>query len=301
MAEEEKGSHRLDHAPFLVPPGKKIALAGYDPAFRGGLEGKSEGREALLEDVSALAEAQSLLWASAEHAVLIIFQALDAAGKDGSIKHVMSGVNPQGVDVTSFKAPNEEERMHHFLWRPMRKLPARGRIAIFNRSYYEEVLVVRVHPEFLEKQHVPRREEDLSLEDLWKSRYADINRFEESLVENDTLVLKFFLNVSKAEQRERFLERLNNPEKHWKFSAADLRERGHWERYQEAYEDMLNATSTAEAPWYVIPADRKWFARAAIADIITRRIQELKLRPPEPTAEQLAELDGAREALRQEK
>lgn len=297
---EKETTHRFDHEPFLVPPGKRISLSDYDSRCKAGLEGKEEAGEALKEDIARLAAAQALLWAKAEHSVLIILQAMDAAGKDGAIKHVMSGVNPQGVDVTSFKAPNEEERLHHFLWRPMRKLPARGRIAIFNRSYYEEVLVVRVHPEFLEKQYIPSRLREKSHTKLWKARYEAINEFERIVISADTTVIKFFLNVSKAEQKKRFLERLDNPEKHWKFSAADLRERAHWGEYEEAFEDMLNATSTDEAPWYVIPADRKWFARAAIADIIASRIEDLKLEPPKLSEAQLADLAEARKQLEHE-
>jgi PPK2 family polyphosphate:nucleotide phosphotransferase len=289
--------HKLDHAPFLVSADKSIRLSDFDTAYTAGLKSKKEGREALLEDITDLAEAQTLLWANAQHSVLIILQAMDAAGKDGAIKHVMSGVNPQGVEVHAFKAPNDEELLHNFLWRPMRKMPARGRIVIFNRSYYEEVLVVRVHPKFLEKQFIPSRVADKPLEELWRIRYADINHFEQIANDNDVTVIKLFLNVSKEEQRERFLERLNNPEKNWKFSAADLRERSHWNEYQQAYEDMLNATSTQHAPWYVIPADHKWFARAAIADIITSRIRDLNLKPPQPTAEQLADLAVARKEL----
>jgi len=300
MSSKPDSSHRFDHAPFLVPPGKSIKLFDYDTRYSAGLKNKSAGKKALKEDIERLAEKQALLWASGERAVLIILQALDAAGKDGAIKHVMSGVNPQGVDVTPFKAPNDEEREHHFLWRPMQHLPARGRIAIFNRSYYEEVLVVRVHPGFLDRQFVPARKLKLPSQDFWQSRFDDINQFEALLAANDTTVIKFFLNVSKDEQRERFLERLDNPEKNWKFSSADLRERGYWDRYQEAYEDMLSATSTEEAPWYVIPADRKWFARAAIADIITSRIAELNLQPPSVSDEQRAELADARKTLEAE-
>ena len=290
-------THKLDHSSMLVSPGERVKLTDFDPRYSAGLKNKREGRDALLEDVTDLAAAQSLLWANAQHSVLIVLQALDAAGKDGAIKHVMSGVNPQGVDVHSFKAPNDEDLLHHFLWRPMRKIPARGRIAIFNRSYYEEVLIVRVHPEFLDPQFLPTRVEGKPLKDLWKARYSEINQFESMLCDNDVTVIKFFLNVSKEEQRERFLERLNNPEKHWKFSASDLRERGYWDEYQESYERMLSATSTESAPWYVIPADRKWFARAAIADIVTCRIGGLKLKPPKPTAEQLASLEEARQEL----
>ena len=290
-------SHKLDHDPFRVPHDRKIKLADYDTRYTAGLKNKKEGVAALLEDKTALAEAQALLWANSERSVLVILQAMDAAGKDGAIKHVASGINPQGVSVHAFKAPNEEERLHHFLWRPTRYLPARGRITIFNRSYYEEVLVVRVHPSFLEKQVLPTSVREKPLQDLWKQRYEEINRWEEALVANDVSVLNFFLNVSKDEQKERFAERLTTPEKHWKFSAADLRERAHWDQYQEAFEDMLNHTSTKHAPWHVIPADRKWFARAAIADIIASHIDDLDLEPPKVSAEQLAELEKARAEL----
>lgn len=292
--------HRLDHTPFMVPPGKKIRLADYDPGYTAGFANKKEAKKALLEDVTELAAAQDLIWASGQFAVLIIFQALDAAGKDGTIKHVMSGVNPQGVDVTSFKAPTEEERKHHFLMRPMRKLPNHGRIAIFNRSYYEEVLVVRVHPHFLDSQWQPERLQNTSLDEIWRARYKQINEFEAMVARSDTLVLKFFLNVSKEEQRQRFLERLNNPEKQWKFSVADYKERQHWEEYQQAYEDMLRATSTKVAPWYVIPADHKWFMRACVADIITARIHQLHLSMPEVGEEKLAELTAVKQQIEAE-
>ncbi len=290
-------NHQFDPQAFIVVPGHDFNLADRKTRSSEGLKDKQAGKEALAEDISQLADAQELLWANGSRALLIIFQALDAAGKDGSIKHVMSGVNPQGVDVIPFKAPNDAELKHHFLWRPMQKLPARGRIAIFNRSYYEEVLVVRVHPEFLDKQALPSRLEDKPLDDLWESRFEEINAFERHLVDNDITVIKFFLHLSKDEQRERFLDRLNEPGKLWKFAAADLAERGHWDEYQEVYEKMLRATSTAHAPWYVIPADRKWFARAAIADVIARRIEELGLEPPQPSAEQIAGADEYRKAL----
>lgn len=296
MSETSEG-HVFDPGRFAVKPGAKFDLSKRDPGDTGGLKDKSEGKKALGEDVSELAAAQELLWANGNRAVLIIFQALDAAGKDGSIKHVMSGVNPQGVDVSSFKAPNSEELKHHFLWRPMQKLPARGRIAIFNRSYYEEVLVVRVHPEFLGFQVIPSRLEGRPLEELWKARFEEINAFEKHLADNDITVIKFFLHVSKDEQRKRFLARLNDPGKLWKFSSADLKERGHWDDYQKVYETALEATSTEHAPWYVIPADHKWYARAAIADIITRRIEGLGLKPPQPTQEQLADVEKCRKAL----
>lgn len=288
--------HRLDHTPFLVPPGKKIQLKDFDPEYTAGFKNKEEARESLLEDVSGLVAAQDVLWAAKEHSIIIVFQALDAAGKDGTLKHVMSGVNPQGVYVRSFKGPSDDELLHHYLWRPARALPARGEIAIFNRSYYEEVLVVRVHPEFLAKQWLPpelRKDHKA----LWKTRYAEMNRFESVLKhESNTTVLKFFLNVSKGEQRKRFLERLDNPEKNWKFSLADLRERRHWDEYQRAYEDMLEATSTEVAPWYVIPADKKWFTRACVADIITSRIQELGLKYPSvPDGERAMLVDAKQE------
>ena len=292
-------SHRLDHKSFLVPPGEKIRLKDYAPAFTGGFANKAAAEDALLEDVSELADVQDRFWASKQYAMIIILQALDAAGKDSTIKHVMSGVNPQGVEVHSFKAPTEEERLHHFLWRPMRALPPAGTIAIFNRSYYEEVLVVRVHPEFLDSQRLMAGARTKGLNHLWQSRYEEINAFEKTLVKENTLVLKFFLNVSRAEQRERFLARLDDPAKNWKFSIADLKERGHWDEYQQAYEDMLNATSTEAAPWYVIPADKKWFMRACVADIITSRLRELDLeypKVPEKEATALAEAKRQLEA-----
>jgi PPK2 family polyphosphate:nucleotide phosphotransferase len=293
-------THRLDHEPFCVAPGKKVRLADHDPAFTAGFKDKKEAQKALLEDVTELAAAQELLWASKEYSVIIIFQALDAAGKDGTIKHVMSGVNPQGVEVYSFKAPTDEERLHHFLWRPMRATPARGRIAIFNRSYYEEVLVVRVHPALLEQQWLPHEVRGGDLKKVWESRYEDINAFERTATHNNVVLLKLFLNVSRKEQKKRFLARLDDPEKHWKFSAADLRERAHWDDYQQAYEDMLNATSTRHAPWYVIPADKKWFTRAAVADIIATRICELDLKFPRVSADAETALAEARRQLEQE-
>ncbi len=293
-------NHRLDHTPFIVPPGQKIRLADYDPKYRAGFTSKKEGRRALKNDVKDLAAAQELLWASKQYAVLIIFQAIDAAGKDGTIKHVMSGVNPQGVDVTSFKAPTEKDKKFHFLMRPMRKLPAHGRIAIFNRSYYEEVLVVRVHPNFLDSQWMPRRLHGASLEEIWQARYEEINEFEQMVAAQDTLILKFFLNVSKEEQLRRFLARLTTPGKEWKFSISDYEERQLWDQYQAAFEDMLNATSTEVAPWYVIPADRKWFMRAAVADIITARIRELDLQYPVVPPDRMAKLEAMRRKLEKE-
>ncbi len=293
-------AHRLDHKHFLVPPGKKIRLKDFDPAYTAGFKNKEEAQAALLEDVSGLAAAQDVLWASREFSIIIIFQALDAAGKDGTIKHVMSGVNPQGVTVQSFKAPSEEERQHHFLWRPTRALPARGVISIFNRSYYEEVLVVRVHPGFLETQWLQPNLRGKDLSQVWRTRYQEINAFEEVLTSKYVRILKFFLNVSKNEQKERFLKRLDDPEKNWKFSANDVRERKYWDQYQQAYEDMLNATSTQSAPWYIIPADKKWFTRACVADIITSEIQKLDLKYPTLSDDERAALGKARSELQAE-
>jgi PPK2 family polyphosphate:nucleotide phosphotransferase len=293
-------SHRLDPTPFLVPPGKKIRLADYDPADTNGIADKAAAKDALLEDVSALAKMQNVFWASKEWAMVIILQALDAAGKDSTIKHVMSGVNPQGVNVFSFKAPTEEERLHHFLWRPTRFLPTAGMISIFNRSYYEEVLVVRVHPEFLESQRLAAATTRKGLKHVWQSRYEDINAYEKTLASENTLVLKFFLKVSRDEQRKRFLARLEDPAKNWKFSSADLKERAHWDEYQQAYEDMLNATSTEAAPWYVVPADKKWFTRACVADIITARLDSLGLKFPTVPEKELAALAEAKRQLEAE-
>jgi PPK2 family polyphosphate:nucleotide phosphotransferase len=289
--------HHFDHKQFLVPVGKKFKLRDRDPRDTTGIKNKAEAEASLTADVARLSDAQNLLWASAQASVICIFQAMDAAGKDGTIKHVMSGVNPQGVEVYSFKAPTEEERLRPFLWRPLRILPARGRMAIFNRSYYEEVLVVRVHPEFLNGQALPSELLKQGYDAVWDRRYAEINTFEKWLVDNRTLVLKFYLHVSKDEQRKRFLERIDDPEKNWKFNSGDIRERGHWDEYMAAYEAMFQATSTEHAPWYVIPADKKWYTRSVVADIIATRIEELKLSYPEISADEKAKLSTAREQL----
>jgi PPK2 family polyphosphate:nucleotide phosphotransferase len=291
---------------FRVPSGKKFRLKDYSPCWKQTEELEDLGKDALKEkarqsldrNLAELAEAQGLLYADNRYAVLIVFQAMDAAGKDGTIKHVMSGVNPQGCQVFSFKKPSAEELDHNFLWRYSRCLPERGRIGIFNRSYYEDVLVVRVHPELLGRQ-LPRGKGKPGKK-FWARRYQDINTFERHLVRNGTVVLKFFLNVSKDEQRRRFLERLDRPEKNWKFSAADLAERGHWDDYQDAYERALRATSTRWAPWYVVPADHKWVARAVVADVVTTAIRDLDLAYPEVTAEQRKLLDEARTKLARE-
>ncbi len=289
-----------------VPPGKKVRLKDYNPGWKQSEEFEDFGKDAVKErarqvldqNLEHLAEAQDLLYADDRYAVLIVLQALDAAGKDGTIKHVMSGVNPQGCQVFSFKKPSAEELDHNFLWRYSRCLPERGRIGIFNRSYYEDVLVVKVHPELLGRQ--PTRGKGKLGMKFWEKRYQDINAFERHLVRNGTVILKFFLNVSKDEQKRRFLERLDRPEKNWKFSAADLAERSYWDDYQDAYESALRATSTKWAPWYVIPADHKWVARAIVADVVTTAIRDLDLKYPEVTAEQRKLLEKAREKLAQE-
>ncbi len=276
----------IDH--FIVPPGKKISLTkDYDPDYKAHYLDKSEAESDLQEGIEALAKYQDILYAQNTHAVLIIFQAMDAAGKDSTIKHVMSGINPQGFQVYSFKAPSAEELDHDYLWRCFKALPERGRIGIFNRSYYEEVLVTRVHPELMEQRQLPP---SLIDKHIWKRRFEEINNFEKYLVNNGIIVLKFFLNVSKEEQRKRFLERIDRPEKNWKLSINDAKERTFWNDYMAAYEDMFNHTSTEHAPWYVISADRKWFTRLAVAGIIYNQLKELNLKYPKVSKEQYQEL-----------
>jgi PPK2 family polyphosphate:nucleotide phosphotransferase len=261
-----------------VPPGKKINLRkDYDPGFSAPGWSKETANKRLEEGIQELAVWQDKLYADDTYAVLIVLQALDAAGKDGTIKHVMSGVNPQGVNVTSFKTPSTEELSHDYLWRNIKALPERGHIGIFNRSYYEEVLVTRVHPELLDKQNLPP---NINKKGIWKQRYEEINNFEKYLVNNGIIVLKFFLYVSKEEQKKRFLERLDLSEKNWKFSAADVRERQHWDEYIDAYEDLFSNTSTEWAPWYIIPADHKWGTHLAVAGIIFNTLADLNVAYP---------------------
>jgi PPK2 family polyphosphate:nucleotide phosphotransferase len=287
---------------FQVRPGRKFRLKRHDPGWAGGDEFtelrrpelKARAVTFLEKNIEELAEAQELLYASDRYSVLIVLQAMDAAGKDGTIKHVLSGVNPQGCQVFSFKKPSDEELDHNFLWRYMRALPERGRIGIFNRSYYEDVLVVRVHPEILDHQKLPPGKRGRK---FWESRFDDINRFERHLTRNGTLVLKFFLHLSRKEQKARFMERLDKEEKHWKFSFADLKERSFWDAYQAAFEDMLRNTSTDWAPWWVIPADHKWVTRALVAGITTESIRRLGLKFPTVTAEQRRLLVRARRQL----
>ena len=283
-------------APFRVEDGDKFRLKDIDPEDTRGLKSadKPRAQEALAMGVQLLAELQDKLYAQDKWSVLLIFQAMDAAGKDGAIKHVMSGVNPQGCQVYSFKAPTSEELDHDFLWRCLKCLPERGRIGIFNRSYYEETLVVRVHPEFLTKQKLPS---ELLGKDIWSDRFRDIRNIERYLTNNGIAVCKFFLHVSKKEQKRRFLERLDNPNKNWKFSAADLNERGYWKEYQEAYEDMIRHTAASHAPWYVVPADNKWFTRVVVAAAVIDTLASLDLAYPQVSKAQRKELAAAKRLL----
>ena len=282
--------------PFRVESGKKFRLKDVDPGdtlwFKKG--DKERAKEGLRTGVEALAELQDRLYAQDQWAVLLIFQAMDAAGKDGAIKHVMSGINPQGCQVFSFKAPSAEELDHDFLWRCLKNLPERGRIGIFNRSYYEETLVVRVHPEFLAKQQLPPR---LVTKRIWSERFEDIRNVEQYLSRNGVLIRKFLLHVSKKEQRKRFLERLDTPEKNWKFSASDVAEREHWDEYMAAYEDMVRHTATPEAPWFVVPADNKWFTRIVVAAAVGEALASLKLHYPVVGEAKRKELAAARRRL----
>jgi PPK2 family polyphosphate:nucleotide phosphotransferase len=282
-----------------VPPNKKVSLKSFDPAYVPRELSKEESEQLLAQGVQLLSEYQDKLYAQDCHSLLIIFQALDAAGKDGTIKHVMSGINPQGCEVHSFKAPNAEELDHDYLWRAHLRMPERGHIGIFNRSYYEETLVVRVHPQFLAGQRLPGFEKGTP-KNIWQQRYRQINDFERHLTENGTRILKFYLNVSKEEQKSRFLQRIAAPEKNWKFRAADVDERAHWKQYREAYEDVFRYTSTKEAPWYVIPADNKWFTRVAVASIIYHTLRDMNPSYPKLSAEELAGLDVAKNKLEAE-
>jgi PPK2 family polyphosphate:nucleotide phosphotransferase len=286
--------------PFRVTKGDKFRLKDVDPGDTLDLksEDKPRAKEALASGVEALAQLQDMLYAQDRWAVLLIFQAMDAAGKDGAIKHVMSGINPQGCQVFSFKAPTSEDLDHDYLWRCMKCLPERGRIGIFNRSYYEETLVVRVHPEFLAKQQLPP---ELLTKNIWQERYQDIRSFERYLTRNGVAIRKFFLHVSKKEQKRRFLERLDMPEKNWKFSASDIQERGHWDAYMAAYEEMIRNTATKAAPWYVVPADNKWFTRVVVAAAVIEALASLGVKYPVVGPEKLKELAAAKRGLQAEK
>ena len=280
--------------PYRVDHGKKFRLKSYDPADTAKLHSQERAEELLAKGIARMAELQDKLYAQDRWGLLLIFQAMDAAGKDGVIKHVMSGVNPQGCQVYSFKNPSEEELDHDYLWRTMKCLPERGRIGIFNRSYYEEVLIVRVHPEVLANERMPA---PLVTKNIWQERFEDIRSFERYLCRNGLVVRKFFLNVSKKEQKKRFLDRLQQPEKKWKFSAADLQEREHWDDYMDAYEEMIANTATPHAPWLVIPADNKWFTRLAVAAVIVDALDGLNLSYPKVDAQRRKELEAARKTL----
>jgi PPK2 family polyphosphate:nucleotide phosphotransferase len=282
--------------PFRVADGKGFRLKNFDAADTQDLksEDKPRAKEALDIGIAALAQLQDMLYAQDRWAVLLVFQAMDAAGKDGAIKHVMSGVNPQGCQVYSFKSPTSEDLDHDYLWRCMKALPERGRIGIFNRSYYEETLVVRVHPEFLQAQKLPA---ELVDKKIWENRFSDIRNFERYLSNNGVVIRKFFLNVSKAEQKKRFLSRLDDPDKNWKFSANDAKERNFWSDYMEAYEDTIRNTATDYAPWYVVPADNKWFSRVVVASAVIDALASLNLAYPKVDQKKLKELESARLAL----
>jgi PPK2 family polyphosphate:nucleotide phosphotransferase len=280
---------------LVVHPGKRVSLeTDFDPGYTAHYLRKREARSLLRRDIERLEMCQDRFYAQKTHALLILFQALDAAGKDSVIKHVMTGLNPQGCQVWSFKSPSAEELEHDYLWRTSRALPPRGVIGIFNRSYYEEVLVVRVHPELLERERLPPAIVD---DDIWQRRFDQINAFERYLVDNGFVILKFFLYVSKNEQRQRFLDRIDRPEKNWKFSMNDVRERAYWDAYMEAYAAMLSHTSTAAAPWYVVPADHKWFTRLCVASVIADRLTKLHPHYPAVTDEQRQELGEAKKLL----
>lgn len=283
---------------FLVPEGKKLNFNDYEAEFTGNYKEKPEAVEDLKNNIQRLSELQDVLYAQNQHALLIIFQAMDAAGKDSAIKHVMSGLNPQGCEVTSFKQPSTEELDHDYLWRSMKRLPERGRIGIFNRSYYEDVLVVRVHPQILQSQQLP--EKIKNNKNIWNERFEQIRNFETYLAENSIHVLKFFLNVSKNEQKKRFLKRINTPEKNWKFSADDVKERGFWKDYMAAYEDALQNTSTKNAPWFVVPADNKWFTRVVVSKIIIGKMESLDLQYPKVSEAHMQNLLEAKKLLETE-
>ncbi len=279
---------------YRIEDGKHFRLKDFDPADTAHWKSEDEAKEHLQKDIERMEDLQDKLYAQDCWSLLLIFQAMDAAGKDGTIKHVMSGVNPEGVQVTSFKAPSATELQHDYLWRTTQHLPERGHIGIFNRSYYEEVLVVKVHPKVLDAEKLPP---SLLTKDIWDERYEDIRCFERHMARNGTVIRKFFLHLSKKEQKKRFLSRLDEPQKNWKFSAADVEERGYWDDYQKAYEEMIAATASKHAPWYVIPADNKWFTHLAVSAAIVETLEELDLAYPKVEAAQKKELEAARRKL----
>ena len=288
----------IDYNKILAKPNTQISLKDYPTDYTGDFEDKSAAKERQKQNLEEMQDLQDKFYAYDRYSLLLIFQAMDAAGKDSTIEHVMSGVNPQGCQVFSFKQPSANELEHDFLWRTYQALPQRGRIGIHNRSYYEEVLVTRVHPEFILRQRLPgiRTVEDVDQE-FWQQRYRSINEMEQHLTHNGTVILKFFLHVSKEEQKERFLKRINRPDKNWKFSMSDMEERQYWDDYQRAFEQAIHHTSTDYAPWHIIPADHKWFMRAAVSEIITDKLKSLNLRYPQVTEKQLQNLEKAKEIL----
>lgn len=283
---------------FKVKADSSLKLSKHQTDFTDGYKDKDQARADLKKNIERMAELQDTLYAQDVYSLLIIFQAMDAAGKDGTIRHVMSGINPQGCHVVSFKQPSPEERDHDYLWRHQKALPERGKIGIFNRSHYEEVLVVRVHPSILQGSQLPT--EVKNDKDIWKKRFKHIRDWEDHLAENGTHILKFFLNVSKEEQKERFLSRIEEPEKNWKFSSSDVKERGHWDEYMKAYEEAISATSTENAPWFVVPADKKWFTRLAVSEIIVKKLESMNLHYPTVTDQHRSELLIAKELLENE-
>jgi len=282
---------------YRVDDGKHLRLKDYDPANTGHIHSEENAKEQLEKDIVRMQDLQAELYAQDRWALLLILQAMDAAGKDGTIKHVMSGVNPEGCQVTSFKTPSDTELQHDFLWRSNEHLPERGHIGIFNRSYYEEVLVVRVHPPVLQGEKLPP---SLVTKDIWTERFEDIRGFERHMARNGTIIRKFFLHLSREEQKKRFLARLEEPEKHWKFSEADIHERDYWDNYQDAYEDMIRHTASKHAPWYVVPADNKWFTHLVVAAAIVETLEDLHLSYPEVDAQKRKQIQAARKLLMKE-
>ena len=283
---------------FRVSEGSRVDLKEHPTDFTGDYTGKKEAEKDLEKNVERLRKVQDVLYAEDKQSLLIIFQAMDAAGKDGAIEHVMSGVNPQGCHVVSFKQPSDEELSHDFLWRSSKGLPERGKIGIFNRSHYEEVLIVRVHPQILESQQLP--DSVKSDKDLWKKRFTEIRNFESHLARNGTHIVKFFLHVSREEQKQRFLSRIEEKEKNWKFSTGDVKERMHWDEYMDAYTEALENTSTDDAPWYIIPSDKKWFTRLAVSEVIVQKLESMDPHYPVVTDDHLAELAAAKKMLESE-
>lgn len=286
---------------FKVPATQSISLTSYDPKFRGEFKNQKAAKKQLKDDIKQMSDLQYQLYAENKQALLIIFQAMDAAGKDSAIKHLFSGVNPQGCEVHSFKQPSANELKHDYLWRHYKTLPERGKIGIFNRSHYENVLVTRVHPEFLLTENLPQIQSVKDITDnFWKERYQQINAFEKTITNNGITVIKFFLHISKEEQKKRFLARIDNREKNWKFSSADIRERMFWDKYQDAYEKAISKTSTDWAPWYIIPADKKWFSRVAIGNIIVETMKKMNIRLPEISEDEAKALETAKKKLAKE-